>query len=142
MSSLDKDDVVLLALQDGRAYSPVQVQKLLFLIEKKAFSAKKSLFNFTPYHYGPFDKEIYSVLDELKEKGLVDVHCNIDQKHRRYCLTDLGIKKAEKIVTSVKDTNDYIKKLADYVYTQSFTELVSAIYQEYPDMKENSIFTN
>ena len=143
MSSLNKDDVVLLALQDGDVYTPVQVQKLLFLIEEKASLTKKALFNFIPYHYGPFDKEVYSTLDKLAADGLVNIHCGVNQQRRKYCLTKEGLSAASGAVSKIESTtNDYIKELAHYVHSQSFTDLVSAIYQEYPQMKENSIFND
>lgn len=139
--ALSKEDIVLLALQDGEAYSPVQVQKLLFLIEKKASLTKKPLFHFSAYHYGPFDKEIYDILDKLSSERLVNVHCNMDQRHRKYCLTELGLSQAlEKTNKIEKSINKYIKDLALYVKSQSFPSLVSAIYKEFPEMKANSIF--
>ena len=44
-----------------------------------------SRFNFEPYNYGPFDKAVYQVLDELDEAELVTIRSGGWQ--RTYALT-------------------------------------------------------
>ena len=39
-----------------------------------------------------------------------------------------------------RETADYIRQLLVWVRRLSFSSLVAAIYREFPDMKENSVF--
>ena len=38
------------------------------------------------------------------------------------------------------NVRDYMGEVVSYVRDRSFSELVSAIYREYPEMQENSVF--
>ena len=61
-------DIVLAALaaSKGAAHSPVQIQKLLFLLDRKlADRLEGPHFNFVAHNYGPFDRAIYDQLEEL-----------------------------------------------------------------------------
>lgn len=126
----------------GHTYTPVQLQKLLFLLDKRAAAELSGPhFNFKPYHYGPFDKAVYDELDVLEQHGLVEVIREPHLKLRKYRLRPegekVGVQSLEKL--DVK-TKDYVQKLSDFVRTTSFPQLVSAIYQAYPDMRVNSVF--
>ena len=73
---MTKREVVLAALApaQGKQHSPVQVQKLLFLLDREASELLGGPhFNFVPYNYGPFDKEVYQVLNELDFNELVTI---------------------------------------------------------------------
>ena len=66
--SLGQTDIILAALaaSRGAAHSPVQMQKLLFLLDKRlANELGGPHFNFIPHHYGPFDRTIYDLLEQL-----------------------------------------------------------------------------
>ena len=66
---MERSELVLAALAAGgknASYSPVQVQKLLFLVDRegeKLVGGKH--FNFVPYDYGPFDREVYDELARI-----------------------------------------------------------------------------
>ena len=65
---MDQKNIILasMAASDGATHTPVQIQKLLFLIDKKLSDELGGpFFNFIAYDYGPFDKEIYKLLEEL-----------------------------------------------------------------------------
>src|SRR5438128_9635015 len=60
---------------DGGAFSPVQLQKAVFLISRNCpgvFDAG-STFNFAPYDYGPFDRAVYDEANALEAAGLLRV---------------------------------------------------------------------
>lgn len=141
---MDKKDLVLAALSvsNGALHTPVQMQKLLFLIEKKVPNLPGSpYFDFVAYDYGPFDVEVYSVLRQLKIDGDVEILPNLALGLRQYRVSCQGQAKGQKILNSLDSgAVDYIQKLSHFVRSLSFAELVSAIYKEYPDMKSNSLF--
>ena len=127
----------------GKSYSPVQVQKFLFLLDKnipEAFGGTH--FEFEPYDYGPFDKNVYSVLDGLEEEGFVNI-IPTGRGWNKYTLTPAGLEKGQNLLPPIDDSMRlYAEKVAEFVTTVSFSELVSAIYAQYPEMKVNSVFNS
>jgi hypothetical protein len=141
-TTMTRKDIVLAALAPARGspHTPVQVQKLLFLVDRNISKLVGGpYFNFQPYNYGPFDKAVYEVLEGLAGEGLVEL-CP-DWKWNNYRLTEAGQKLGEKFLGSLKeDAREYIQRASDFVRSVSFTELISAIYKAYPEMRRNSVF--
>jgi len=141
---MDKSTVVLAALApaNGATHSPVQVQKLLFLIERNIPSAINGpVFDFKPYDYGPFDSAVYQTLDLLNLNGLVETVEEPGRRWKHYRLTPEGQAKGNEAISQLEDKHrQYIHAVSKYVRSLSFTQLVSAIYREYPEMKANSVF--
>ena len=138
---MTKSEVVLVALApaQGKQHSPVQVQKLLFLLDREASTLVDGPhFNFKPYNYGPFDKTVYQVLDELDERELVTIRSGGWQ--RTYALTPTGQNEGDRLLGELPDSvQDYIRRASTFVLKLNFLQLVSAIYKAYPDMQKNSI---
>jgi DNA-binding PadR family transcriptional regulator len=128
-----------MAAAKGNSYQPVQIQKLLFLLEKRALH--KRIFDFQPYAYGPFDPEVYKLLEKLASNGLVEIVGQPFARNRRYRLTAKGEKVATGILNKLpKKDNDYFVLMSEWVRKRSFQQLIGAIYEAYPDMRVNSIF--
>ena len=138
---MTKREVVLAALApaQGKQHSPVQAQKLLFLLDREVPQLVDGPhFNFEPYNYGPFDKAVYQVLDELDEDELVTIRSGGWQ--RTYALTPTGQNEGDRLLGELSDSaQDYIKRASVFVLKLNFLQLVSAIYKAYPDMQKNSI---
>jgi uncharacterized protein YwgA len=140
---LSREEVVLAALSPagGAPHTPVQVQKLLFLLDRNAsasFGGAK--FNFQPYHYGPFDRAVYLTLEDLAQKGMVEITQNIGN-WSDYRLTSDGQARGGQVLAGLDErTRSYIERVSAFVRSLSFTELVSAIYKAYPEMRERSVF--
>ena len=117
----------------------MQVQKLLFLLDREASELLDGPhFTFTPYNYGPFDKAVYQVLDKLDFNELVTIRS--DSWRRTYALTPEGQKEGARILCELpRAAQDYIRSASAFVLKLNFSQLVSAIYKAYPDMRENSI---
>lgn len=142
---MDKEAFVLMALAAGgeKKYSPVQVQKLIFLLDDNIPDAVGGPhFDFQPYDYGPFDKEVYSVLKRLEGQTLVSI-LPTERGWNNYTLTPTGFEEGRKHFKSLSvKPRKYAEKLAQFVTTVSFSQLVSAIYSHYPEMKVNSVFNS
>lgn len=142
-AAMDRDELVLAALAAGgvgAAYSPVQVQKLLFLIDREiAIFVNGPHFAFHPYDYGPFDSEVYATIEHLKIFGYAEVV--VGRSYRQYLLTQpgmqAGLHQLQRLPVAV---SDYITELAKWVLGLNFSQLVAAIYNRYPEMKINSVF--
>lgn len=142
MKSMRRDELILAAMAPGGGYeyTPVQVQKLLFLIDRQIPEhVGGPHFHFEPYHYGPFDRNVYTQLDLLASRGLV--HIDPSLSPRRFALTMEGLVAGNAALNTLTPlTQDFIARTCQFVRTQSFSSLVSAIYKAFPDMRVNSVF--
>lgn len=141
---MDRRDVtlVMLTLAESGPYKPVQLQKAMFLVSKKAEKIfdKKSRFKFEPYDYGPFDKAVYQETEILELCGLAEIDRN--GRWYQYSATKEGKTRAKDLMKEIpENTVDLLQKISNLVRSLSFADLVSAIYDAYPEMRENSIFT-
>lgn len=139
---MDRKQIILASLAPANCalHTPVQVQKLLFLIDKNISQELGGPhFDFQPYNYGPFDKTIYNTLQELELDGLVEIvpvhtwrECKLSNEGQR-----IGQQWLNKLQPDIKE---FIIKASEFVRKLSFAQLVSAIYKAYPDMRVNSVF--
>lgn len=141
---MTRKDLILAALaaSNGAEHSPVQVQKLLFLLDKRhAAKIEGPKFDFKPYDYGPFDSSVYRELEYAATAREAEIDINADLRRRKYRLTPQGQQSGEQVLKSLGDGEaDYVRRLSSFVRSLSFSQLVSAVYKAYPEMKENSIF--
>lgn len=135
--------LLMLALAEGKPYSPVQIQKSLFLATRNLphLFEDNPPYNFVAYDYGPFDKAVYEDQRELERKGLAVVALAPHGRWNEYRATQGGIEAARELKASLdSDDLEYLKEMSNWVRGLSFSQLVAAIYKAYPEMKENSIF--
>jgi hypothetical protein len=138
-----RQQIVLAALApaQGAAHSPVQLQKLLFLIDREVPTLVGGPhFNFRPYNYGPFDKAVYQELEVLAEAGLTET---VPQgRWSGFRLTPNGQALGDAYLSKLPAAaRDYIGRVSTFVRQHSFAALVSAIYKAYPEMRANSVFS-
>lgn len=140
---MDKQQIVLAALAaagENATFSPVQVQKLFFLIDREASHLVEGPhFNFSAYDYGPFDRAVYNELEMLSFAGLVETQNS--GRYRKYVLTPKGYENGfARLQDMPTKASSFFTRAAKWVRELSFQELVASIYNRYPDMKVNSIF--
>ena len=140
--AMDRRDLMLAALAaagNAASFRPVQVQKLFFLIDEEISDLVGGPhFAFRPYDYGPFDSDVYSELERMHKQGLVAVTYGY---YRSYSLTPDGYQRGTGILASLpQQAKDFIERSSNWVRALSFNQLVSAIYEKYPEMKEYSVF--
>ena len=65
--------LMMLATAEGGPFTPVQIQKAMFLLSQEAGEIfdNKSRYDFQPYDYGPFDSGVYTDIGGLHSEGLV-----------------------------------------------------------------------
>jgi hypothetical protein len=137
-----RHELVLAALAPGEGYryTPVQVQKLLFLIDRQIPEMVEGPhFHFEPYHYGPFDSAVYQELERLSELGFVAVDSS--SALRTFTLTPDGVAAGrEALNRAPAGAQDFITRACTFVRAHNFSSLVSAIYKAFPEMRVNSVF--
>lgn len=141
---MTKENFILIAMFAGdRELTPIQLQKLLFLMEKRVGEELGGpFFNFVPYNYGPFDKEIYGSVASLTNSGKTAIRKDSTARYSNYSLTSTGKESAriafEKLTPRLQT---YISELATFVVSKPFDQLLRAIYKEFPEMAVNSVFS-
>jgi hypothetical protein len=139
---MTREEFVLAAMAPGAGYrySPVQVQKLLFLLDRQIpRDLNGPHFHFEPYHYGPFDSAVYHQLEQLAARSLVLI--DNSGSPRSFVLTAEGMTVGNCVLDTLPpQTREFIIRTCHFVRTQSFSSLVSAIYKAFPDMRVNSVF--
>lgn len=133
---------VLLALADAGAagLTPVQLQKALFLLgRRRAADVGAGFYQFEPYHYGPFDAAVYHDAESLAANGLIVIDANGGRRLRRYTLTAAGLQAVAAAIVP-PSARAYVRDVVPWVQRLSFSELVRAVYEAYPEMRARSVF--
>lgn len=141
---MKKEDFLLLVVAAGKdePLTPVQLQKSLFLIGEQGIpEIPEEFYDFQPYHYGPFDVRVYQDADTLKEDGMVLRFKSDSGNWANTVATYSGRKRAEQLKSQMDPAVvQYIENVVDWAQSMNFRELVAAIYQAYPEYRENSVF--
>lgn len=137
-----RSDVVLAAMVPAPRdvwFDPVRAQKLLFLIDMEIPTLVGGPhFNFQPYNYGPFDVDVYLELEALTTDSYV--HTDRAWRHLRYKLTEKGVARGTAALASIPDrASRFIERACEWMLAASFSDLLSAIYRQYPEMTVNTL---
>lgn len=113
-----------------------RVMKEIFLTQKET---DLDLFEFHSYKLGPVCFEIHDHLDELEEQGFVQINEN-KESVQVFSLTPKGKDLSRELESSelndeVLDTMEEKKRK---INSMSFREMISHVYEKYPDMTKES----
>ncbi|MBN1460257.1 MAG: restriction endonuclease subunit S [Armatimonadetes bacterium] len=111
------------------------MMKLLFLIQMKG-SAKRHLYQFVPYHYGPFAKELYADLEKLQQDGLIRID-NGDEDKTRITLADPA-RAAELTAQLPEELREDVQAVLDEYGDLRHRELLNRVYEEFPAYAKKS----
>jgi uncharacterized protein len=139
-TALSQDDVLLL-IADGATGSyqldPIRLMKGGFIVSQVGAEAWRPLFNFHPYHYGPFDSSVYGAVDRLVADGLFAA--TPAGRYNTYAVTDAGHQRAADLEGLVGEQSaGWLRSVGSYVTSRSFAKLLKEIYERYPDFAVNS----
>ena len=134
--------LMALACAPDGVLSPVQMQKALFLVTKRAESdIGKDLYEFKAHYYGPFSADIYRDINALQQEGRADLVANQFRPWKSYGLTQAGRAEADKALAGLNPkVAGFLKSVVEWVVARDFPELLRAVYAEYPDYAVNSVF--
>ena len=124
----------------GEIRGKTKLQKLVFLLDKELNIIKDQGYNFVPYKYGPFSKELIEDVEMLILTGLVETKEEVKEFNGEevtiaiYKLTDRGKNIARRIYDELTDEEKRrINKLKEFntMSARSLTEYVHRRYPEY-----------
>jgi len=142
---MNKEDWLLLIIGEAgdRGLTPLRIQKSLFLIKQNlGGEIEGDFYDFEPYNYGPFCKNIYKDTDKLESEDLIRIDVSDNKKWIECIVTGNGKERVQKIKNSLSpNVLKYIEDLIIWISKLSFREIISYIYKKYPQFKENSIIT-
>jgi len=139
-------------------YTHTKFQKMVFLFEKeikkKYFDhLEKNLFDFRPYHYGPYSNRLKKDLDFLNSYGFIEIlnydietNNNLEEEEEEnknyfeYKITPLGTNYVEqKVIHKLNYIQiEALEKLKRGINNITQDKLLSYVYRNYPDMTVNS----
>lgn len=106
------------------------LMKYAFLLQMEG-NGRRRFYQFIPYHYGPFAKEVYADLERLQADGLVTVDEDAEEEKTRIALADPA-----KADASLADLPDDLKadvsSILDAYGDLDHNALLRAVYDKYP----------
>lgn len=136
-----KDLLLTLLFFAERVDGRTQVQKLAFLTQKETELGES--YSFAPWKFGPFSKEVWEDLDLLVSEGIV---IEIPQGGKdktvgyMYALTKDGTRLVtDRILSQLDDSMlVQIKKIIESYSQMNLSELLTYVYEKYPEYTEKS----
>lgn len=128
-----------------------RLQKMVFLMQKQLkqrdqLGAVGLEYNFIPYDYGPFSKELYDDLDAMIEQEFVD---DTEEPLRSgkvkyiYEIEDDGEELVDSECESREDVDTIIqiaREIKKHYNDMLLSELIEYVYTEYPEYAERSVY--
>jgi hypothetical protein len=127
----------------NKGLSPVQLQKSLFLLERRLPERElgEQFYEFEPYNYGPFDVKVYRDAEALEDLGLITITQSETRRWKNYQTTPGGLDLATHLRTQASPRAiAYLDEIVNWVLGLSFRDLVRAVYDAYPEFRVNSVF--
>lgn len=107
------------------------LMKYAFLFQMEGNAARRQLYHFVPYHYGPFAKELYADLQALQEEGLVRVESDLEEDKTKIALVD-SAKAQEALAALPDDLKEDAATIIDTYGDLDHNALLRAVYEKYP----------
>ena len=148
LSEREAVPLTLLSAVDGsEVQGTTRLQKLVFLAQNGGLDddpipdvqQEFDVFNFDPYNYGPFSKELAQTVDDLADRGLIKKSATTtssDNSRDDYQITDKGEQVLDDAL-SERDENLLwgVKRLYN---DTPLLKLLNEVYGDYPEYAENS----
>lgn len=140
---------LMYAEEGSKIEGRTRLQKLVFLLEQELQEQSEQLeqqptYDFIPYDYGPFSKELYDELDRLRARDFIEVSeekMDDGQKKYDYKITEDG---KEFVRRSSSAENRLVLKLAESLKQEYndvlLSNLIEEVYSEFPEYAENSVW--
>jgi len=106
------------------------MMKYAFLFQMEG-NGRRRLYQFVPYHYGPFAKDLYADVEKLQEDGLVTVDNDTDEDKTRIILAD-PTKADDALAVLPDDIKEDISAILNTYGDLDHNALLKTVYEKYP----------
>lgn len=119
----------------------VRMQKAIFLLERRGPAEWRSFYEFRPYNWGPFSRDLARDLDELLAEGLMESH--LPGQYEAYKTTEAGETVVDPIAAMLDTARQmYVRHVRKFVTSRSFKQLLRDVYAAYPEFAVRSRFSS
>lgn len=136
--------LLLISKADAPGLDPIRIMKGQFLLAMEVpahWMRAEARYAFVPYNYGPYSSEIYRDLDLLEQMNLIGRTTLPGRSWSYYYSTEAGTACADEIASTLEPALvKYIDSVRHFVSSVSFSDLLRAVYQRYPEYAVNSVF--
>lgn len=137
--------LLLIAVREAsQPLDPVRLQKGMFLLRSEGDRPTSETYDFVPYDYGPFAREIYRDVDELASEGLIEPLSSPGYRWSRYIVTEAGTSRARALLLEASDEQleaaRWLQRLKRDVLSLGFRDLLKYVYTRHPDYAGRSVF--
>lgn len=136
---------MLYAPAGGKKAAPIvgttRLMKACFLAHKKLQEQEglETDFSFKADDYGPLDEDVYTAIEELQRRGLVQERESRRYKGTEYSLTPEGRSEAEELYQELSGSErELLSWLKQKHVLKPLSQLLSFVYNRYPNYAENS----
>lgn len=160
----NRSDLLLLVLKEGPILGITKIEKLIFLLLKKAgFDERIKGFDYRPYKIGPFSSEVYDQIELLKDLGLIKEKkikdlpsgdeaymeiidkqtsggCKVDKtKTKAFLLTEKGKEISNQLFRSLGEKEkEGLEKILNRFGKKPLTKILRYVYKNYEDYTDKS----
>ncbi|WP_255170071.1 hypothetical protein [Natrononativus amylolyticus] len=153
--------LALLHAADGRIKGKTRFQKLAFLADQRLEEKGIDPYEFIPYDYGPFSKDLQEEIEYLEKEGLIEITQSRTYgggTRYDYKLTSVGQRRSDKNFPSQEEVDDLtiigepeeeqerLRELyrISWNVVKEFNDipisnLIDHVYTEYPSYAKNSV---
>jgi hypothetical protein len=136
--------LLLYFLGTERKLDPIRIMKGIFIFTMEAPDAwltPDSRYNFKPYSWGPYSKEVDSDLSRLTLYGYLNQTQAIGKSWNYYSLSALGKEKAAEAAAALPPAAvAYLSKIREFLLGLTFRKLLDTVYARWPEYAVNSVF--
>lgn len=139
--------LLIIHVAGGQIAGTTKLEKLPFLLEHDFNVRLEEIFNYFPYFYGPYSRDVIKSINTLAYCGFVDIRERVypletdgdkERIAREYRLTNKGVDFAETLFRKLPDEfQRRIVKLRPFA-AKTTRELLKYVYSKYPEMKKYS----
>ena len=130
----------IIAAAEGKPLTPAQLQKVAFLLGMEFHGQlPDDYYDFRKHDYGPFCVDVYRDAEMLEREGKVVISIHPRGGWQQYSATLAGIRAEVNDIPD--DISTFILDKVRWARELSFPELVRAVYREFPQFRENSVFS-
>lgn len=124
---------------------PVRLQKGMFLFAQEGKTVpEQQKYEFRPYSYGPMSRDIYTDIEDLVGKDLVEPVPVQGQTWCRYRPTNRGVERGHRLIKTAMEKHPvdatHLYSIKKSVAGVPFADLLEDVYKRYPDYATKSIF--